>query len=43
LLRIGDNAAVLRTGQVGWLDRPNGEGKSVLRVVASDEGARLVL
>jgi redox-sensitive bicupin YhaK (pirin superfamily) len=35
--------AVLKTGQVGWLDRPNGEGMSVLRVVAGEEGARLVL
>ncbi len=40
-VRIG--AEVLKTGQVGWLDRPNGEGTSVLRVVAGEEAARLVL
>jgi len=38
-----ENAALLKTGQVGWLDRPNGEGPSVLRVMAGEEGARLVL
>jgi redox-sensitive bicupin YhaK (pirin superfamily) len=41
--RIGEDAALLRTGQVGWLDRPAGEGASVLRLVAGDEGARVVL
>jgi redox-sensitive bicupin YhaK (pirin superfamily) len=41
--RIGAGAALLQTGQVGWLDRPNGEGSSVLRVVTGEEGARLVL
>ena len=35
--------AVVKTGQVGWLDRPQGEGASVLRVLAGKEGARLVL
>ncbi len=34
---------VLNTGQVGWLDRPTGSGTSVLRVVADESGARLVL
>jgi redox-sensitive bicupin YhaK (pirin superfamily) len=40
---IGENAAVLNSGQVGWLDRPNGEGSSVLHIVAGEEGSRLVL
>jgi quercetin 2,3-dioxygenase len=38
---IGGKA--LNTGQVGWLDRPTGSGRSVLRVVADESGARLVL
>jgi redox-sensitive bicupin YhaK (pirin superfamily) len=42
-VQVGEDARPLRTGQVGWLDRPEGEGTSVLRVVAGDEGARLVL
>jgi redox-sensitive bicupin YhaK (pirin superfamily) len=28
---------------VGWLDHPEGEGISMLRIVAGDEGVRLVL
>ena len=36
-------AEVLKTGQVGWLDRPNGEGTTVRPVVAGEQGARLVL
>ena len=35
--------AVLNRGQVGWLDRPNDEGTSVLHVVSGEDGARLVL
>jgi redox-sensitive bicupin YhaK (pirin superfamily) len=38
---IGDTE--LNTGQVGWLDRPTDSGTSVLRVVAGESGARLVL
>jgi len=34
---------VLNTGQVGWLDRPNDDGTSVLRVAAGESGARLIL
>jgi redox-sensitive bicupin YhaK (pirin superfamily) len=34
---------VLNRGQVGWLDRPNDKGTSILRVVSREEGARLVL
>jgi hypothetical protein len=40
---IDDDGTVLRSGQVGWLDRPNGAGAGALRIVAGDEGARLVL
>lgn len=40
---IGENAESLKTGQVGWLDRLNGKGSSVLQLVAGEEGARLVL
>ncbi len=42
-VQIGEDAAVLNTGQVGWFDRPTGEGTSVLRVSAGEQGARLVL
>jgi hypothetical protein len=39
----GDGTA-LRTCQVGWLDRPEANGPSVLRLVAGGgEGARVVL
>jgi len=40
---IGDDATALASGQVGWLDRPAGDGKSSLRLAAGPEGARLVL
>jgi len=40
-VQIGDE--VLNTGQVGWLDRSSDVGTSVLRVVAGESGARLVL
>jgi hypothetical protein len=42
-VRVGDEAAGLETGQVGWLDRPRGEGTSVVRLVAGENGARVVL
>jgi quercetin 2,3-dioxygenase len=42
-VRVGDDAVLLNTNQVGWLDRPDGEGSSVVRFVAGDEGARVVL
>jgi redox-sensitive bicupin YhaK (pirin superfamily) len=35
--------AVLKNNHVGWLDRPSGDGTSLLRVVSGEEGARLVL
>jgi redox-sensitive bicupin YhaK (pirin superfamily) len=38
------DGTTLRTGQVGWLDRPASNGPSVLRLAAADgEGARVVL
>jgi redox-sensitive bicupin YhaK (pirin superfamily) len=40
-VQIGET--VLKTGQVGWLDRPIENGATVLRVVAGESGARLVL
>jgi redox-sensitive bicupin YhaK (pirin superfamily) len=40
-VRIGDTE--LNTGKVGWLDRSTDVGRSVLRVVAGESGARLVL
>jgi redox-sensitive bicupin YhaK (pirin superfamily) len=42
-VRAGENATPLTTDHTGWLDRPEGEGPSVLRFTAGDEGARLVL
>jgi redox-sensitive bicupin YhaK (pirin superfamily) len=42
-VRIGEEAALLNAGQVGWLDRPQGEAVRTLRVAAGEEGARLVL
>ena len=40
--RVGADATDLTIGQVGWLDRPEGESISLLRLVAGDEGARIV-
>jgi quercetin 2,3-dioxygenase len=40
---VGEDGALLKAGQVGWLDRPEREGTSVLRMVAGEEGARIVL
>jgi redox-sensitive bicupin YhaK (pirin superfamily) len=40
---IGEDGALLKAGQAGWLDRPQTEGTSVLRMVADEEGARVVL
>jgi redox-sensitive bicupin YhaK (pirin superfamily) len=40
----GDGATVVRTGQVGWLDRPDAPGTaSVVSVTALEHGARVVL
>lgn len=40
-VRIG--GTTLNTGQVGWLDRPTDNDAGVVRVVAGESGARLVL
>src|SRR4029077_17842226 len=42
-VRIGDDATPIGRNQVGWLDRPGGEGVTVVRLTAQEEGARLVL
>jgi redox-sensitive bicupin YhaK (pirin superfamily) len=39
----GEDATRLKAGQVGWLDRPEGDGFRTLRLLAGEEGARLVL
>jgi redox-sensitive bicupin YhaK (pirin superfamily) len=39
----GEDATLLEAGQVGWFDRPKGDDFSSLRLVAGEEGARLVL
>ena len=42
--RVGDgDSTPLRAGQVGWLDRTDGDGPSVLRLTGGPSGARLVL
>jgi redox-sensitive bicupin YhaK (pirin superfamily) len=41
--RIGADATPVEAGQVGWLDGLLGTGTSMLRIVAGDAGARLVL
>src|SRR5258705_1428442 len=42
-VRIGEDATPIESNKVGWLDRPDGEGVSVVRLTAQEEGARLVL
>jgi len=42
-VRLGEDATPIERNQVGWLDRPDGEGVSVVRIAAHEEGARLVL
>jgi redox-sensitive bicupin YhaK (pirin superfamily) len=41
-IEISEDGRARRRGQVGWLDRPQGEGNSAPRLVAG-EGARVVL
>ena len=41
-IQVGANDISLKTGQTGWLDRPQVDGASLLRVTAAEEGARLV-
>ena len=40
-VRIGETT--LKTGQVGWLDRPTDNDASIVRAVAGESGARLIL
>lgn len=40
-VQIGET--LLKAGQVGWLDRPSGNGTGVVRVAAGESGTRLVL
>jgi redox-sensitive bicupin YhaK (pirin superfamily) len=42
-VRIGEDGTLLKAGQVGWLDRPEGGRMSIVRAVAGEEGARVVL
>lgn len=42
-VEAGEDETPLETGQVGWLDRPQDEGSSTLRMHAGTRGARLVL
>jgi quercetin 2,3-dioxygenase len=42
-VRIGADGMPLETAGVGWLDRPAGDGSSVLTMAAGEAGARLVL
>lgn len=42
-VRAGEQGRWLKAGEVGWLDDAKGSGESMLRLVARDEGARLVL
>lgn len=41
--RVGEERAFLKEGQVGWLDRPAGNGVRALPIVAGEHGVRLVL
>jgi quercetin 2,3-dioxygenase len=42
-VRAGAGTTELSAGQVGWLDRPNTAGTSVVHIAAGADGARLVL
>jgi hypothetical protein len=42
-VRVGEDATPIERNHVGWLDRPRGDGGSVVRLTAQGEGARLVL
>jgi len=42
-VRVGEDPTPIARNQVGWLDRPRGDGVSVVRVTAHEEGARIVL
>ena len=40
---IGEDRAVLEIDRVGWLDRPEGNGLSSLRIAAGETSARVIL
>jgi quercetin 2,3-dioxygenase len=40
---VGEDGTLLATGQVGWLDRPQNDGPSTLRISSGPAGARVVL
>src|SRR4029079_4150398 len=40
-VRVGEDATPIERNYVGWLDRPHGEGVSVVRLTAHEGGARL--
>ena len=42
-VRVGEDGSTIERNQVGWLDRPHGEGVSVVCLTAQEGGARLVL
>jgi hypothetical protein len=42
-VRVGEDATPIERDQVGWLDRPRGDGVSAARLTAQQSGARLVL
>ena len=42
-VRIGREGTTLEAGQVGWLDRPDASGETMLRLTSGEKGARLVL
>lgn len=42
-VRIGGDTAVVKAGQVGWLDRSDSDASDVLRIVALEDGTRLVI
>jgi len=42
-VRVGEDPTPIARNQVGWLDRPRGDGVSVVRITAHEEGARIVL
>ena len=42
-VRVGEDATPIERDQVGWLDRPRGDGMSTVRFTAQPSGARLVL
>ena len=41
-IQAGADNTSIKTGQTGWLDRPQVDGDSLLSVTAGEEGARLV-